>query len=809
MTLVMYILACSSLALVMYVYIAYPLLLFCLQYVVPGKKIRKDPDSRPFVTLIISCFNEEKVIEEKLKNSLALEYPPDRLEIIVVSDASTDRTDEIVRSFSSERVRLIRQNERLGKTSGLNLAVAEARGEVLVFSDANAMYEPDALLHLVAYFADETVGYVVGEARYKDPGATAAGKSEGVYWRYEIALKTMESNLHSIVGGDGAIYAIRRELYEELLVTDINDFVNPLQIIARGYRGIYAPQAICWEDASGVFSKEFNRKVRIVNRAFSGLFRVKEVLNPFRSGIFALEIISHKLLRWLVPFFLLCFLGSSLILAWQGVTAFQYVCWLALLFCWLAYGGYLFSKSGRTLPLFHYPYYFILVNLASFIGVIRSLRGNVQATWNPSRLGGTEIEKVNSGRLIIHAGTWFSFFAAVSCVMEPVNIPYWQAKLVWLLTLSVLLYVYFGYPLVLAILGKIFPHPIKRDEEYIPEVALLICAYNEEEVIEEKIRNCFELDYPPEKIKFIIASDGSEDGTREIVNRYTGDGIIFYDYPERQGKIGAILSTVPKIGSEVILFSDANTMCAPDAVRKLMRNFADPTVGGVSADVVLTNDETTYGEPESLYYRYERWIQEAESRIGSIIGADGGMYAIRRELFIAPSSNIILDDFVISMNVALQGFRLVYEGEARGYEKNVNSCYVEFLKKSRVVAGAVQAIKQEEGTPDPGMGLLFFCYISHKFLRWHVPVFLIVLLLLTIYLYWVTANLFIVLILAIQILFCFLALLGGLIPGRVKLPILYVPFYFCLVNGAALYGLYKGWLNRQPTKWRVFSRRAN
>ncbi len=809
MTLVMYILACSSLLLVMYVYVGYPFLLFCLQYVVPEKKIRQDPDARPFVTLIISCFNEEKVIEEKLKNSLALKYPTNLLEIIVVSDASTDQTDKIVRSFSSEQVRLIRQNERLGKTSGLNLAVSEARGEILVFSDANAMYEPDALLHLVAYFADETVGYVVGEARYKDPEATAAGKSEGVYWRYEIALKTMESKLHSIVGGDGAIYAIRRELYKELLATDINDFVNPLQIIAKGYRGIYAPWAICWEDASGVFSKEFNRKVRIVNRAFSGLFRVKEVLNPFRTGIFALEIISHKLLRWLVPFFLLCFLGSSLVLAWQGITVFQYVCWLGLLFCWLAYGGFLFSKSGRTLPLFHYPYYFILVNLASLIGVIRSLRGNVQSTWNPPRLGDSSKRKVNFGRLIIHAGAWSSFFIAVFCIMEPVDIPYWQAKLAWILSLTVLLYVYFGYPLVLALLGKICPRPVKRDEEYMPEVALLICAYNEEEVIEDKIRNCFELDYPTEKIKFIIASDGSEDGTREIVNRYTGDGVIFYDYPERQGKIGAILATVPKIRSDIILFSDANTMYAPDAVRKLMRNFADPTVGGVSADVVLTNDETTYGEPESLYYRYERWIQEAESRIGSIIGADGGMYAIRRELFAAPSSNIILDDFVISMNVALQGFRLVYEGESRGYEKNVNSCYIEFLKKSRVVAGAVQAIKQGEGVPGPGKGLLFFCYISHKFLRWHVPLFLIVLFLLTGYIYWVTATMFMGLVLAGQLLFYFLALLGGIIPGRVKLPILYVPFYFCLVNGAALYGLYKGWFNRQPTKWRMFSRRAD
>lgn len=809
MTSAMCFVAYISVAVVIYVYFGYPLLLYCLQYIFPGKKIQTNREFRPFVTLIISCFNEEEIIEEKLNNCLALEYPYDLLEIIVVSDASTDRTDAIVKSFPDERVRLIRQDERLGKTSGLNLAVSKAHGEILVFSDANAMYEPDALIQMVIYFADKTVGYVVGEARYKDPETTAAGTSEGVYWHYEIKLKTMESKLHSIVGGDGAIYAIRKELYKQLRTTDINDFVNPLQIIAMGFRGIYAPKAICWEDASGVFGKEFNRKVRIVNRAFSGLFRVKEVLNPFRTGIFSFEIISHKLLRWLVPFFLISFLGASFVLSSRGIIAFQYINLFMLLFCWLAYIGYLFAESNRTLPVFHYPYYFILVNLASLIGVIRSLCGHVQATWSPSRIAEGNMNKLRLSNVAIHIFAACSFIFTISYITNPTNAPYWQVECFWLVLLVILCYVYFGYPLVLALLGKIRPRPIKRDDNYTPEVALLICAYNEQEVIEEKIKNCFDLDYPDGKIKFIIASDGSEDGTREIVNRYIKDGIIFYDYPERKGKIGAILATVPKIDSEIILFSDANTMYHPGAVRSLMRNFADPSVGGVSADVILTNDTTAYSEPESLYYKYERWIQEAESRIGSIIGADGGMYAIRRKLFKAPSSNTILDDFVISMNVALQGFRLVYEGEARGYEKNVNSCYVEFLKKSRVVAGAVQAIRQNEGIPDPGKGLLFFCYFSHKFLRWHVPVLMITFLPLSTYIFWVTDNFFPGLILAGQLLFYFFAVLGGITSGRIKLPILYIPFYFFLVNGAALYGLYKGWRNRQPTKWQVFSRKEN
>ena len=803
-------LAYTSLALVLYVYVGYPLLLSLLQFFVRRNKILVDPNYRPFITFIISCFNEEKVIEAKLKNTLAIDYPVDRFEIIVVSDASTDRTEEIVRSFSSNGVKLLRQDKRRGKTAGLNLAVSEANGELLVFSDANAMYEPDAVLQMVKYFADPNIGYVVGQARYKDRKVTASGQSEGLYWQYEIALKKMESNLHSVVGGDGAIYTVRRELYEELLDTDINDFVNPLQVVAKGYRGIYEPNAICWEETSGFFDKEFNRKVRIVNRAFNGLLRVKEVLNPFRVGFFALEIISHKLLRWLVPFFLILFLIASIILALNGMEAFQYVCLAALGFAWLSYAGYLFSKSKIVIPIFHYPYYFTIVNIASIIGVLRGLCGKVPATWNPPRLTDKRSNKINYKTIIMHVAVWGSIVATVMKVTEPANEAYWSAKFIWGSSIAILFYIYCGFPLLLMFLAKLIRRPVKHDERYLPDVALLICAYNEEDIIEEKITNCFELDYPSDKIKFIIASDGSKDKTSEIVNRYAGKkGVVFFDYQERRGKIGAILATVPKISADVILFSDANTMAAPDSVRKLVRNLSDPTVGGVSADVILVNDQTKFAESESLYYRYERWIQEKETQVGSMIGADGGLYAIRRELFVAPSPNIILDDFVISMNVVLQGFRLVFESEAKGYEKNVNSCFVEFQKKSRVVAGAVQAIKQGEGVPDPSHGLTFLCYFSHKLLRWHVPIFLIVIFGLTMYLYLNTVGYFMAACLYTQLLFYSLSLLGGLVPRSFQFSILRVPFYFCLINSAALYGLYKGWFNKQPTKWRVFSRQPH
>jgi len=366
-----------------YVYAGYPLVLIALSSLFKPRGVSKKP-VRPMVSLIVSCYNEEAVIREKLNNCLSLKYPTGKLEIMVVSDASTDSTDDVVKEFAENRVRLIRQSERLGKTLGLNLAVPLSQGEIIIFSDANSIYEHDAIIKLVENFGDESVGYVVGEARYSE-SSSAAGKSENTYWQYEILLKKMESSLHSIVGGDGAIYAIRKELYEELLVTDINDFVNPLQIIAKGYRGVYEPDAICWEDTAGSFKKEFKRKVRIVNRSFSGLMRVRSVLNPFKSGFFSFEIISHKLLRWLAPVFMI-FIGlSSLILGVSGIQLFQWISGCILMFLFLACIGYVLVDRFSVWPLVYIPYYFTAVNTASLIGIYRSLTGKIQTTWDSAR----------------------------------------------------------------------------------------------------------------------------------------------------------------------------------------------------------------------------------------------------------------------------------------------------------------------------------------------------------------------------------------------------------------------------------------
>jgi len=373
-----------------YVYIGYPLLLFMLNAICTSKTVNK-ADITPSVAMFVSCYNEENVIEKKIQDCLNLNYPKDKIEFIFISDGSDDRTDEIIKHYHNKGIRLVRQEGRLGKTSGLNLGMQETKAEIIVFSDANAMYEPNAIHKLVRNFNDDAIGYVVGAALYTDGDENAAANSENTYWEYEMAIKKMETKLHSVVGGDGAIYAIRRKLYITLEREDINDFVNPLQIIAQGYRGIFEPEAKCYEETAGNFEKEGNRKERIVNRSFRGLLKVKSVMNPFKTGIFSLEVISHKLLRWLIPIFFVIAASGSIILSLSNIPAFHYITIAGILFLWLALIGYFQSirnpdNSNSGSVVFYYPYYFILVNYRSLVGIVSALRGNIQVTWSSPRV---------------------------------------------------------------------------------------------------------------------------------------------------------------------------------------------------------------------------------------------------------------------------------------------------------------------------------------------------------------------------------------------------------------------------------------
>ena len=371
------------LATVVYVYGGYPLALYVVTRSERSRAQANETSLRPSVTMLISAYNEESCIAAKLENCLELDYPKEHLEIIVISDASSDRTDEIVSGYAERGVRLLRMEGRGGKTVGLNAAVAEAVGEIIVFSDANAMYQEDAIIALTRPFADPSVGAVVGEQAYTEPD-TESGESESLYWRYETAIKELESIKGSVVGGDGAIYSVRKSLYEPMRADALSDFVNPLQVVRAGYRCVYDRRAIAFEETAEDFGKEFRRKVRIVNRAWRAMLGMKEMLNPVRYGTFAIKLWSHKMLRWLVPFFLVGLVVVNLLILDEGA-----IYWLALLgqivFYMLAAAGWLQRDSDHLSTPLSVPYYFCLVNIASAQGIIDAFKGETYTTWSTPR----------------------------------------------------------------------------------------------------------------------------------------------------------------------------------------------------------------------------------------------------------------------------------------------------------------------------------------------------------------------------------------------------------------------------------------
>lgn len=373
----------AAAAVIVYVYVGYPAMLWLLE------KLRTRPTAaakvEPTVTLLISAFNEARVIGEKLENALALEYPRTRLEIIVISDASSDETDAIVESYSDRGVVLLRMSERGGKTLGLNAAMKAAKGEIVVFSDANIIYKPDTIRRLVQNFADPLVGCVTGDSQYLDDPHSAAHAQENSYWGYERSIRMLESKIGSTVGGDGAIFAIRKTLYTPLSADAINDLVVPLQIVAKGYRAIFEPTAVGFEPSAGDFRKEFRRKRRIVNRSWRGVMSVAGILNPLRSGMFAWQVWSHKVLRWLVlPFLVLGFGGCVVAYPLGGI--YQLGVWGGLAsFAVAAAGPFLPSSLGRFARVIQMVFYFYLVNLAAILGVTKALSGRVDRIWAPER----------------------------------------------------------------------------------------------------------------------------------------------------------------------------------------------------------------------------------------------------------------------------------------------------------------------------------------------------------------------------------------------------------------------------------------
>lgn len=365
---------------IFYIYIGYPVLLRYLPKY--SKPEYSDVIDRKKITVLIPAFNESAVIEGTINNKLTQHYPADLIQVIVISDESDDGTDEIVTRIAAadSRVSLIRQSPRQGKTSGLNLAMPQATGEIVIFSDANSHYHPDAIKNLVSCFQDPSVGYVTGKMVYVNNEGSIVGDGCSAYMKYENHMRALETEISSVVGVDGGIDAIRKELYQPMNADQLPDFVLPLKVVTQGKRVIYCDKALLNEESLNSSQSEFRMRVRVSLRAYWAMSDMKHLFNPFKYGIFSLQLISHKLLRYLafIPL-VLVFIANGLVTGegWFYTSTFliQIVFYGAAAFVTLNDG-----TKNKYLGLAHY---FCLINIASAMAFIKFIKGEKIVLWKP------------------------------------------------------------------------------------------------------------------------------------------------------------------------------------------------------------------------------------------------------------------------------------------------------------------------------------------------------------------------------------------------------------------------------------------
>lgn len=364
--------------------------------------------------------------------------------------------------------------------------------------------------------------------------------------------------------------------------------------------------------------------------------------------------------------------------------------------------------------------------------------------------------------------------------------------LIWI-SLFLLIYSNVLYPLAMALLGS-FTYKRKDvgfSQDDIPKVTLLVPAFNESKVIESKMRNIDAMEYEVRRMEVIVASDGSSDGTQELVRKHLCRfPLRLLDFQQRRGKTSVVNDALASCSTPLVCLCDANVMFRPDALKVMVERFHDPKVGAVTGDVQLASHESDFGNGESMYYFYERALQKGESLVGSVMGVDGGMYVIRRELFENLESDTILDDFSVSMRVIRKGFRIIYEPLAIADENGTPTSTAEYTRRVRVTKGAVQSIRRGYYPSFFKQPVAYAQWFSHKFLRWANPLLLLALLLGSGMLsgYYSLALYFFI----AQILFYGIGVLAFIFPSLRDKPIIGIIYFFVLSHAAMLEGIYKG-----------------
>lgn len=381
---------------VFYAYLGYGIILYLLikvKRIFKGKpsKPNEDKTYEPHVTLFVTAFNERDYVDAKIQNSLALQYPKDKLHLMWVTDGSDDGTPEYIQE-KYPNVDVFHKPERNGKIAAMNRGSRLVKTPIVIFSDANTMLGEESIQRIVDMFSDEKVGCVSGEKRiFKKESDSAAGAGEGIYWKYESTLKRWDAELYSVVGAAGELFAVRTKLFEEVEPdTLLDDFIVSLRIAMKGLKIQYDPEAYAIEDSSANVKEELKRKIRIAAGGIQSVIRLKALLNPFKYGILSFQYISHRVLRWtLAPLSLLIILISNIILAAQENfdfnQLFTLILALQLAFYAMAMLGWFLENRNIKVKILYIPYYFFIMNYAVYRGFFRFMKGKQSVNWERAK----------------------------------------------------------------------------------------------------------------------------------------------------------------------------------------------------------------------------------------------------------------------------------------------------------------------------------------------------------------------------------------------------------------------------------------
>jgi len=377
-----------ALSIVLYTYVGYGVIIYILSKLSPHKKgsLVGLNSFEPDVTLIIAAYNEEQYIERKIKNTLSLHYPAQKLKIWFVTDGSSDRTPEIIKQYDS--IKLFHQPERHGKIHAVNRVMKFVETPIVIFCDANTDLNEDAIRNIVRHYQDDEVGGVAGEKRiFKNAEDNASGAGEGMYWKYESFLKRKDAEVYSVVGAAGELFSIRTTLFEEPPKDMIiEDFYMSLRIASKGLRFMYEPDAYAIETASASVAEEWKRKVRICAGAFQAMIMLRYLLNPFQYGILSFQYVSHRVFRWtLAPLSLFLMIVSNLYLAIQAHPIYTVILLGQILFYGIAFLGHQYQDKKISIKGFFVPYYFVVMNLSVYFGFVRFLRGKQSVVWEKAK----------------------------------------------------------------------------------------------------------------------------------------------------------------------------------------------------------------------------------------------------------------------------------------------------------------------------------------------------------------------------------------------------------------------------------------